>query len=103
MSVTIAIAETDHELNMSTFNFNALWRALGFDPEENPGEMDPRRLARALKRYVPGSIVRAPVDNLQENGTYFGGVTMDQETRYLGRLARMCHLAESMENKIRWY
>jgi hypothetical protein len=92
-----------YDLNVANGNFARLWAALGL-PIKYQGEVDPRRLRRALR--VGHEIVQRGTELHQELGkatTINFGITDEQAQRYWRALEEICDVAERREELVIWY
>lgn len=86
------------ELNLSNTNFCTLMNALGFD-FDCFGEIDPRRMLKALNRIPSGLVCR---EASQEGNHLYAGICPEQADRYFRTLTEIASEAERREEKILW-
>ena len=106
------IDEYPFELNIANANFKTLWNALGLEcraaemgflgatvVESSDGEIDSRRILKALKCFSGELLVRGTVTNANH---IYCGINPEQAARYIFELGKIAMEAARREEKIVW-
>lgn len=87
------------EVNMTNANFRTLMSALGMEVEDF-GELDPRRLRKAVQR-IPAALIQRE-DRQENDNLYIQGISEIRAQSYLTKLLELTREAERREDKIVW-